>query len=39
MFQKRWADWRKVLDPIVVKLADRAKSWIAEEDQRVREGV
>ena len=36
----RWgADQLKALDPMVVKLADGAKSWLAQEDQRVREGM
>ena len=33
------ADWLKGLDPLVVKLADGAESWLVEEDRRVREGV
>lgn len=38
-FQRRGADWLKALDPMVVKLADGAKSWMTEEDRRVRERV
>ena len=38
-FQRREADQLKSLDPMVVKLADGAKSWLAEEDWRVQEGV
>ena len=38
-FHRRGADRLKALDPMVVKLADGAKSWLAEEDRRVREGV
>lgn len=38
-FQRRGADQPKVLDPIVVKLTDGAKSWMTQEDQRVWESV
>lgn len=38
-FQRRGADGRKAFDPMVVKLADGAKSWMTEEDRRVQEGV
>ena len=37
--QSLGADHLKALDPIVVRLADGAKSWMVEEDRRVREGV
>ena len=38
-FQRWGADRLNTLDPMVVKLADGAESWLAEEDRRVREGV
>ena len=38
-FQRRGADRLKALDPMVVKLADGADSWLAEEGRRFREGV
>ena len=38
-FQRQGADLLKALDPMVVKLADGAEIWLAEEDWRVREGV
>ena len=38
-FQRQGADRLKALDPMVVKLADGAKSWLVEEDKRVRECV
>ena len=38
-FQRLEADQPKARDPIVVRLADGAKSWMVEEDQRVRESV
>ena len=31
--------WLKALDPMVVRFADGAKSWMVEEDRSVREGV
>ena len=38
-FHRRGADQLKDLEPIVVKLAHGAESWLAAEDRRVREGV
>ena len=38
-FQRLGADRLKALDPVVVRLADGVKSWMVEEDRRVREGV
>ena len=38
-FQRLGADRLKALDPMVVRLADGAKSWIVEQDERVQEGV
>ena len=38
-FQRLGADRMKALDPMVVRLADGVKSWMVEEDRRVREGV
>lgn len=38
-FQKLRAGQLKALHPMIVKLADRAKSWSAEEDRRVQKGV
>ena len=38
-FQRLGADQLKALDPMVVRLADGAKSWIVEQDERVQEGV
>ena len=38
-FQRLGADRLKALDPMVVRLADGAKSWMIEEDWRVQEGV
>ena len=34
-FHRRGADRLKALDPMVVKLADGAKSWLAEEDREI----
>ena len=33
-FHGRGADQLKALDPMVVKLADGAETWLAEEDRR-----
>ena len=38
-FQRLGAERLKALDPVVVRLADGVKSWMVEEDRRVREGV
>ena len=38
-FQRLGTDRLKALDPMVVRLADGVKSWMAEEDRRVWEGV
>ena len=38
-FQRLGEDRLKALDPMVVRLADGAKSWMVEEDWRVWEGV
>ena len=38
-FQRLGADLLKARDPMVVRLADGAKSWMVEEDQRARDGV
>ena len=38
-FQRLGADRMKALDPMVVRLADGVKSWMVEEDRRVREDV
>ena len=38
-FQRLGADQLQVLDPMVVRLADGATSWIVEEDRRVQEDV
>ena len=38
-FQRLGAERLKALNPMVVRLADGVKSWMVEEDRRVREGV
>ena len=38
-FQRLEADLLKARDSMMVRLADGAKSWMVEEDRRVREGV
>ena len=38
-FQRLEADLLKACDSMMVRLADGAKSWMVEEDRRVREGV
>ena len=38
-FQRPEADRLKVLDPMVVRLTDGAKSWMVEEDWRIQKGV
>ena len=37
--QRLGADRLKAPDPMVVRLADGGKSWMVEEDRRMREGV
>ena len=38
-FQRMGADLLKALKPLVVRLADGTKSWMAEGDRRVQKGV
>ena len=38
-FQKLGADRLKALDPMMARLGDGVKSWMVEEDRRVRESV